>query len=175
MLKTVALIGAAVLGALLLHATTRPDTFQVARTATVQAPAERLHGLIADLHQFNTWNPYEKKDPQLRGEYRGPSAGPGAAYHFQGNRDVGRGSLEILASTPQRITMQLHMIDPFEARNVLEFTLAPAPEGTQVTWSMRGASPFLARLIGVFIDMDQMIGRDFEAGLGALKQRAERG
>ena len=174
MLKTVALLAIAAVGALLLHAATRPDSFRVARSTVVNAPPEKLHALINDLHQFNTWNPYERKDPQLRGEYRGPAAGPGAMYHFQGNKDVGRGSLQILDSGPRKVTMQLHLIEPFEGRNTVEFTLAPAAAGTQVTWAMNGASPFVARLVGIFVDMDRMIGRDFEAGLDALKQRAER-
>jgi hypothetical protein len=173
MLKTIALLAVGGIAALLLYAAARPDQFQVARSTTVQAPPEKLHALINDLHAFNTWNPYERKDPQLRGEYRGPQAGPGAAYHFQGNREVGSGSLQILASEPRKVTMQLHMLEPFEGRNTLEFILAPAGSGTEVTWAMRGASPFMARLVGVFMDMDRMIGRDFEAGLAALKQRAE--
>lgn len=174
MLKTIALVALAGVAALLLYAATRPDSFRVARSTVVNAPPEKLHALINDLHQFNTWNPYERKDPQLRGEYRGPAAGPGAMYHFQGNKDVGRGSLQILDSAPRKVTMQLHMIEPFEGRNTVEFTLAPAAAGTQVTWAMNGASPFVARLVGIFVDMDRMIGRDFEAGLDALKQRAER-
>ncbi|HEY0823813.1 MAG TPA: SRPBCC family protein [Ramlibacter sp.] len=173
MLKTIALVAAAGIAVLLLYAASRPDSFRVARSAVVNAPPEKLHALINDLHQFNTWNPYERKDPQIRGEYRGPAAGPGAAYHFQGNKDVGRGSLQILESAPRKVTMQLHMIEPFEGRNTVEFTLDPASTGTQVTWAMNGASPFIARLVGIFMDMDRMIGRDFEAGLAALKQRAE--
>jgi hypothetical protein len=174
MLKTISLIAAAGVAALLVTAALRPGSFQVARSATVQAPPARLHALINDLRQFNTWNPYDRKDPQVRGEYRGPQAGPGAAYHFQGNKDVGKGSIRIVDSAPAKVTMELHMIEPFEGRNMVEFRLQPRGEATEVTWAMNGASPFIARLAGIFFDMDAMIGRDFEAGLAALKQRAER-
>ena len=174
MVKTIALIAVAAVGVLLLTAAFRPDSFRVARSATVQAPPERLHALINDLHQFNTWNPYGKKDPQMRGEYRGPAAGPGAAFHFEGNKDVGKGSIQILESAPAKVTMQLHMLAPFEGRNTVEFSLQPRGAATEVTWAMQGASPFVARLAGLFFDMDRMIGRDFEAGLADLKQRAER-
>ena len=95
MLKTISLLALAAIAAVLLVAAMRPGTFQVARSATVQAPADRLHPLINDLRQFNTWNPYNKKDPAMQGEYRGPQAGPGAAFHFQGNKDVGKGSIRI--------------------------------------------------------------------------------
>lgn len=175
MLKTIAFVVLAIVALLLAWAALRPASFQVARSTTVQAPPEKLYSLISDLHQFNTWNPYGKKDPQMRGEYRGPAAGPGAAYHFEGNKDVGKGSIRVVDAAPARVTMELHMIEPFEARNKVEFSLVPAAGGTQVTWAMQCASPYVARLVGIFLDMDRMIGRDFEAGLADLKLRAERG
>lgn len=175
MLKTIAIAAGLALALLLIYAATRPDVFRVQRSALVQAPADKVHPLINDLRQFNTWNPYEKKDPNIRGEYRGPAAGKGAAYAFQGNKEVGRGSFEIVDSAPAKVTMQLHMQAPFEARNTVEFRLAPQGNATEVTWAMQGPQPFLGKLIGVFLDMDRMIGRDFEAGLANLKARAERG
>lgn len=176
MLKTIAFVVLAIVAVLLAWAALRPDSFRVARSTTVQAPPEKLYPLISDLHQFNTWNPYGKKDPRMRGEYRGPAAGPGAAYHFEGNKDVGKGSIRIVDAAPARVTMELHMIEPFEGRNRVEFSLVPVAGGTtEVTWAMQGASPFIARLAGIFLDMDRMIGRDFEAGLADLKLRAERG
>lgn len=111
----------------------------------------------------------------IRGEYRGPQAGPGAVYHFAGNKDVGKGSISIsiVDTAPSRVTMKLDMIEPFEGHNVVEFTLAPRGDATEVTWAMHGPSPFIARLVGVFMNMDRMIRRDFEAGLSNLKARAE--
>jgi hypothetical protein len=174
MLKTVSLLVLVAVAGVLVYAALQPDTFRVARSTTVQAPLAKLQPMIADLHQFNTWNPYNHKDPQMHGEYRGPATGPGAAYHFAGNKDVGKGSLQVLAITHDTVTMQLHMLEPFEGRNTVEFSLAPRGHGTQVTWAMHGPNTFIGRLFGVFMDMDKMIGRDFEAGLDALKQRAER-
>jgi hypothetical protein len=174
MLKTIAVGLLLALALLLIYAATRPDVFRVQRSALVQAPAGQVHALINDLRQFNTWNPYERKDPNIRGDYRGPPAGPGAAYAFQGNKDVGRGSIEIVDSAPSKVTMQLQMLEPFEARNTVEFRLAPQGNATEVTWAMHGPQPFLGKLVGVFLDMDRMVGRDFEAGLANLKARAER-
>ena len=162
------------LAAVALIAAGRPGTFRVERSTTVQAPPEKIHALINDMRQFNTWNPYNRKDPAMRGEYRGPASGPGAAYHFEGNQDVGKGSLRILATVARQVTMQLHMIEPFEGRNTVEFILAPQAGATQVTWAMHGPSPYLGRLAGVFFDMDRMIGQDFESGLAGLKAIAER-
>lgn len=175
MIKTIALLLVLAIGALLLYAASRPKVMAVQRSALIQAPAEKIHPLINDLHRFNTWNPYEKKDPAIKGSYRGPASGPGAGYDFEGNKDVGKGSLQITgAVVPASVTMELHMIEPMEGRNTIAFTLAPRGEATEVTWAMHGPSPFIARLAGVFFDMDRMIGRDFEAGLANLKSVAEK-
>lgn len=175
MLKKIFLALALALAAVLIYAATRPDTFVLQRSLRIQAPAQKIHGLINDLRQFNTWNPYDRKDPAMQGRYRGPGAGPGARYEFKGNQDVGVGSLEITASSAQQVSMRLDMSEPMAASNTITFTLAPAGDGTEVTWAMQGACPYFAKLMGVFIDMDTMIGRDFEAGLAALRLRAEQG
>lgn len=174
MLKSIALIVVLAVAALLLYATTRPDTFAVQRSTVVQAGTDKLFPLVNDLHQFNTWNPYAKKDPAMQTSYRGPASGPGAAFDFSGNKNAGRGSVEVTGGqAPTRVDMVLHMIEPFEGRNQISFTLAPQGEATQVTWAMHGPSPYISKLIGIFIDMDHMIGRDFEAGLAQLKAVAE--
>jgi carbon monoxide dehydrogenase subunit G len=174
-LRSLALVAAVAIGALLAYAATRPDTFRVERRTSVQATPEQLYPLINDMQQFNTWNPFNRKDPAIQGSYSGPAAGPGATYAFAGNKDVGKGSLRIVQSQPPRqVTMELHMIEPFEGRNTVEFSLVPRGAGTEVTWAMHGPAPFLSKLIGVFLDMDRMIGRDFEDGLAALKARAEK-
>jgi hypothetical protein len=173
MLKTFAIVLAVGIVAVLAYAATRPDTFRVARSATVQAPPEKLHALINDLRAFNTWNPFEKGDPRNRGEYSGPQAGPGATYAFGGG-SAGAGTLRILDSAPTSVRMELHMVKPMQARNQVQFILQPRGTATDVTWQMDGESPFLGKLIGVFMDMDRMVGGQFEAGLADLKQRAER-
>ncbi len=175
MIKTTLFVLVLAIAGLLVFAATRPDTFTLQRSLLIQAPPEKLHALINDMRAFNTWNPYDKKDPAMQGSYSGPAAGPGARYAFKGNQDVGEGSLEITASAPGQVGMRLDMSAPMEAHNQITFTLVPRGSGTEVTWAMEGACPFIAKLMGVFIDMDRMIGRDFEAGLASLKTLAERG
>jgi hypothetical protein len=174
MLKSIALILAVALAALLLYAATRPDTFAVRRSALIQASPDKLFPLINDLHQFNTWNPYARKDPAMRIDYRGPASGPGAAFDFSGNKDAGKGSIEVTGGqAPTRVDMRLDMVEPFEGHNQIAFTLTPQGQATQVTWAMHGPSPYLSKVIGIFLDMDHLIGRDFEAGLARLKAVAE--
>lgn len=176
MLKLIALVVVAAISAVLITAATKPDTFVVQRKTHIAATPEQVYAQINDLQRFNAWNPYNKKDPAIQGRYRGPAAGPGATYEFQGNKDVGRGRLAIAAATPASLVrMKLDMLDPFEAHNDVSFTLAPSAGGTEVTWAMQGPLPYVAKIAHLFFDMDRMVGRDFEAGLADLKAQAERG
>jgi len=175
MIRNILIVLVLAFAGLLVFAATRPDTFTLRRSLLIQAPPDKLHALINDMRAFNTWNPYDKKDPAMQGSYSGPAAGPGARYAFKGNKDVGEGSLEITSSAPGQVGMRLDMSAPMQVSNSITFTLQPRGAATEVTWAMEGASPFIAKLMGVFINMDAMIGRDFEAGLASLKTIAERG
>ena len=173
MLKLTLLVVALILGGILILAATRPDHFRVQRATLVQAPADRIYPLISDLRQFNTWNPYEKKDPNIVGAYSGPASGAGAAYAFTGNKDVGKGAIKITSATPEVVRMDLVMLEPFKADNRVEFRIEPAGSATKVTWQLEGKSPFIAKVVQLFLDMDSMVGKDFEAGLAGLKRLAE--
>ena len=164
----------ALLAGLLAYAATRPNSFRVQRTAVIKAPADKLFALIDDLKLFNNWNPFEKKDPSVRGEYSGAASGVGAAYAWRGKK-VGEGRMEITESqAPNKVTMQLDFVKPFKARNTAEFTLQPQGDRlTVVTWAMHGPSPYISKLMGVILDMDRLIGKDFEAGLEDLKTLTE--
>ena len=175
MLKTLAIIAVVALAAVLVYANTRPDSFGVQRSATIKAPPEKIFAHINDFRQWRGWSPYENKDPAMRHTLGAVTAGPGATYAWEGNKDVGQGRMEIsAASAPTRVTIQLHFIKPFEAHNQVDFRLEPQGEATHVTWDMRGPAPFITRLMGLFFDMDRMIGRDFEVGLANLKTAAEK-
>jgi hypothetical protein len=175
MLKTIALVAVVALAALLIYAATRPGTLRVERSTRIQASPEKVHALINDLHAFNTWNPYNQKDPAIQLVYGGPAAGPGASFTFDGNRNVGKGSIEITGTrAPTEVQMKLHMSSPMEGHNDIRFSLVPEGAATQVTWAMQCEAPFVSKLVGIFIDMDNMIGKDFAAGLANLKTVAER-
>jgi hypothetical protein len=163
----------AVAGVLLLAARL-PDSFHVARSASIAAPAERIFPLINDLRQMNGWSPFVKRDPGLQGSYSGPASGPGASYRFEG-KEAGSGTLHITEATaPMSVRMTLDMSAPLAARNNIHFSLVPDGQGTRVTWTMEGGSPFVARVMDVLFNMDRMIGGAFEAGLADLKILAEK-
>jgi hypothetical protein len=175
MFKTIAIVVVVLLVSVLLFAATEPDTFRIERSTLVKAQPERIFPLINDLHSFNTWNPYERKDPNMKGSYSGPASGPGATYSFVGNNNVGSGNMEITASTaPSQVTLRLNMLKPFEGHNIVEFSLEPQGNETAVTWAMHGPSPYIAKIMGLVFNMDRMVGQDFEAGLVELKAIAEK-
>jgi uncharacterized protein YndB with AHSA1/START domain len=174
MLKKIALAVVILIATILIYAATRPDTFRVERSANIQAPPEEVYAHIEDLRQWAAWSPWENKDPAMKKTYSGAERGTGAVYAWDGNQDVGQGSMEIIEDAPpSKLVIRLDFIKPFEAHNIVEFALQPVGEGTHVTWSIHGPSPYLSKLMGLVFDMDQMIGADFEAGLGSLKALAE--
>jgi uncharacterized protein YndB with AHSA1/START domain len=178
MFKTIAIIGAVIAIAaavVLILAATKSDTFSVQRAATVKAAPERIFSLIDDFHQWGTWSPYETKDPAMKRTFSGAASGKGAVYTWDGNNNVGSGRMEILdASTPSKIVIKLDFFKPFEGHNTAEFTMLPQDDTTNVTWLMRGPAPFLSKVMQVFINMDDMIGKDFEVGLANLKKLTEK-
>ena len=165
---------AVVIVALLIYAATKPDSFRVQRTKEINAPAERIFPLIANLKSMNTWSPFAEADPAIKISYSGPESGKGAAHTWSGNSKVGEGRIEIIEAAPSaRVALRLVMVKPMKADNAVEFTLAPNGRGTNVTWAMSGKQPLLGKLMSLFIDCDRMVGSQFEKGLGSLKAIAE--
>ena len=173
MLKKIAIAVVVALAALLLFAATRPDTFRVERRVAVQAAAEKIQPLITDFHRWSEWSPWEKLDPAMQRTFGGPASGTGSTYAWKGNKDVGSGRMEIKDAQPAKVAIQLDFIEPFEGHNTTEFSLAPQGSGTEVTWAMYGPMPYVSKLMGVFMSMDSLIGKDFEKGLAQMKAVAE--
>ena len=174
MFKKIAIVVLVLVVAVLAYAATRPDTLHVERSATIQAPPEEIFPLISDFRRWASWSPYETRDPAMKKTYGGAAQGKGAVYEWEGSSEVGQGRMEITDADPSRITIKLDFIKPLEGHNVADFALVPQGGTTNVTWSMDGPSPYIGKLIGVFMNMDRMIGSDFEAGLANLKAIAEK-
>jgi uncharacterized protein YndB with AHSA1/START domain len=166
---------AVLLAGFLAYASTKPDSFEITRSAEIKAPPDKIFPLINDLHAFNSWNPFLAKDPTAKLTYSGPPSGQGAGHGWEGNSNVGSGSLEIVEATaPTRVAMRLDMVSPMEAHNDVVFTLAPSATGTLVTWTMRGPQPFLGKVMDAICGVDAMVGGDFETGLASLRAQAEK-
>ena len=175
MFKKIAIVVLVMVAVVLAYAATRPDSLHVQRAVTIMAPPEKIFPLISDFHNWTSWSPYEKVDPAMKRTYSGAASGQGAVYEWEGNSQVGQGRMEITdASQPSRITMKLDFIEPLEGHDVAELALVPRGDSTNVTWTMDGPAPYVGKLIGVFVNMDTMIGSDFETGLANLKAIAEK-
>jgi len=171
----IAVVLAIAIAILLILAATKPDTFTVRRATTVKAAPEAIFPLINDFHQWGTWSPYETKDPAMKRTYSGTASGKGAVYAWQGNKNVGSGRMEILdSSAPSKIVIKLDFFAPFEGHNTAEFTMLPQGDVTNVTWLMHGPVPFMAKIMHVLMNIDRMVGKDFEIGLANLKRLTEK-
>ena len=173
MLKTILIIVVLAIAVILFLAARKPDNFHVERSATIHAPPEKIQGMLSDFHQWSEWSPWEKLDPAMTRTFGGTPSGPNSTYAWTGNSKVGEGRMEILSSSPSKVAIKLDFLKPFEAHNTATFALAGSGDNTSVVWSMDGPTPFVSKVMQVFMNMDAMIGKDFEKGLANLKAAAE--
>jgi hypothetical protein len=156
-------------------AASKPDTFRVARSTNISARPEKIFPQINDFHHWQAWSPWEALDPNMKKTHSGSPEGQGAVYEWSGNNKAGAGRMEITDSAaPGKVTIKLDFIKPFEGHNVIEFALVPSGDTTNLTWTMTGPCPFAMKIFHVFMNMDTLIGRDFERGLVNLKILAEK-
>jgi hypothetical protein len=174
MLSTLILVAAMILVAVLAMASARPDTFHVQRSIDIGAVPGAIYPFIVNIQAFRTWSPFEKADPGMKRTFSGPDSGPGATYAWEGNSRAGTGFITTTgAEPPSKVTFNLVMLKPFAADNTVTFTLVPKGAATTVTWAMTGRQPLMAKVMGLFMNCDTMVGREFEAGLSSLKTKAE--
>ncbi len=175
MIKLIAVILAVLIVAILIYAATQPDTFRIQRTASIQAPPGKIFASLNDFHTWTGWSPWEKVDPDMKRTYSGKDSGLGSIYEWQGNNKVGQGRMEITESiASSKLVLKLDFLKPFEAHNTTIFTLLPKGSATEVTWAMEGPSSLMMKVMHLFMNMDKMIGKDFEKGLDNLKTLSEK-
>jgi uncharacterized protein YndB with AHSA1/START domain len=169
------LIGfAVVLAIFLVVVTLQPSDFRIARTTTIAAPASAVFAQVNDFHKWEAWSPYDKIDPALKRTYSGAPTGVGAIYEWVGNKHVGEGKATITESRPNELVqIRLDFLKPFAATNQAEFSLVPQGGQTAITWSMTGHNNFMFKAVGLFMNMDKMVGGQFEQGLAQLKTLVE--
>lgn len=152
----------------------QPAHYQVERSATINAPAPVVFGLVNDFHKWDSWSPWEKLDPTMKRSFAGAPAGTGAMYSWTGNSQVGEGKMTIVESRPSDlIKIRLEFIKPFAATNATDFAFTPSGNATNVKWTMAGDNNFVGKAFSLFMNMDKMVGGDFERGLAQMKQVAE--
>lgn len=173
MVKKILIGLAAVIAVILIAACFQPNTFHVERTVTITAAPEKIYPHINDFHNWAAWDPWAKMDPAMRTTISGAASGKGAVYEWEGNGQVGQGRMEITDSTPSKISIQLNFIKPMASQDMATFTLNPKGTSTDVTWAMDGTVPFVGKIFHLFMNMDKMVGSQFEKGLADLKTASE--
>jgi hypothetical protein len=174
MLKKILIGVGAVIALLLILIALQPATFHVERSITMAAPPDAAFAQVNDFHAWKAWSPWEKLDPNMRRTHGGAPSGAGATYAWAGNDEVGEGRMTIETSTaPQNVVIKLEFLKPFEATNTTTFSFAKTAEGNKTTWAMDGNNTFIGKSMHLVMNMDKMIGPDFERGLASLKQVAE--
>lgn len=170
------LLGTTVLGTILgTVIALQPPRFHVERSIAIAAPPERAFSQVVDFHQWATWSPYEKLDPGMKRTYSGAPSGMGATYAWAGNGKAGEGRMTIDESdSPSKIGIRLEFLKPFKATNRATFTFVRTGTDTKVTWAMDGNNNFISKAFHLVMDMDKLVGSDFERGLASMKANAER-
>ena len=167
----------AVVGLLVVMIAMQPNEYSVSRSATIAAAPETVFEQVNDFHKWDAWSPWAKLDPNMKQSIQGPPAGPGSSYSWEGNDEVGKGRMQILESKPgESVKIDLEFMEPMAGKSLTEFSFRPAPAGgTEVSWTMSGPHNFASKAMCLVVDMDKMIGPDFEKGLSQMKTAVESG
>jgi len=174
MLKKIGIALGVVVVIFLLVVATRPSTFKIERSLVVAAPPAIVFAQVNDFNLWAAWSPWEAMDPTMKRTHSGAPSGVGAVYDWSGNDKVGEGRMTITESRPgEAVGIKLEFIKPMQATNDTVFTFKAEGEGTQVNWAMSGNNNFMAKAFSLFMNMDDMIGKDFEKGLASMKTVAE--
>jgi hypothetical protein len=174
MLLKILIAVAAMIVVFLIIVALQPSEFRVTRAATIAAPPPAVFAQVNDFHKWEAWSPWAKLDPGMKQTYEGAPAGTGAVYTWSGNNNVGEGRMTITESRPSDlIRINLEFMRPFAATNATEFTFKPEGNGTAVTWTMSGRNNFMAKAMHMFMNIDKMVGGQFEQGLAQMKRVAE--
>jgi hypothetical protein len=161
---------AVVLAGFLIFVATRPAQYHVERKVAIDAPVEIIYAELEDLRRWAAWSPWDKIDPNLKKTFQGPERGAGQSYTWQGNSEVGKGKMTIEHAEPlKHVSYKLEFIEPMEGRARADMKIAQAGDKNEVTWGIDGENNFVGKLFCVFVDMDKMLGGEFEKGLAQLK------
>lgn len=174
MLKKILLVLAVLILLLVVVIALQPSDFRIERSTTIAAAPVAVFPHVNDLHQWGDWSPWAKLDPAMKLTFDG-EAGKGATYHWEGNSDVGEGRMTITESRPDELVrIHLEFIRPFAATNEVEFTFEPKENQTKVNWLMTGKNDFMGKAFGLFVNVEKMVGGQFEQGLSQLKSVVEK-
>ena len=174
MIGYIVIAAVAIVAVLIAVVAMQPSDFRLARSVTISTPPTVVFAQVNDFHNWNAWSPWAKMDPTMKQTFEGAPSGTGAIYSWVGNKQVGEGRMTILESRPNDLVrIKLEFMKPFAATNTAEFTFKSEGSQTVVAWSMYGKNNFMGKALHLFMNMDKIVGGQFEKGLAQLKSAAE--
>ena len=174
MFKKILIVLVGLVVALLIVVALQPSHFTITRTAAIGVAPEVVFPHVNDLQRWEAWSPWAKLDPAVKNTFEGPKEGTGAVFRWAGNDQVGEGAMTITESrAPELVRLRLDFVKPMAGTSDVEFGFAKAGAGTTVTWTMSGKNDFIGKAFCLFMNMDRMVGGQFEQGLASLKRVAE--
>ena len=174
MIKKILIAFAVILIVFAVVVAIQPGDFRITRSTTIAAPPAAVFAQVNDFHKWEAWSPWAKLDPAMKTLYDGPTEGPGTIYTWSGNSKVGEGRMTITESHPSDLVrIQLEFLKPISATNTTEFTFKADGSQTLVNWTMTGTNNFMGKAFNLVMNMDKMVGGDFEKGLAQMKSLLE--
>ncbi len=175
LLVKIAAILVLALGAFAGYIANLPNHFRIERSTTIAAAPQDVFEHVNDFHRWEAWSPWAKLDPAAKNSFEGPDSGVGAKFLWSGNSQVGVGSMTITASVPHELVrMRLDFEQPMQDTSTADFVFLPQGDQTVVKWAMFGQySGFFGKAMCKMMNMDKMVGGQFEAGLANMKKVAE--
>ncbi len=159
----------------LILAIIAPKTYDVSRSIMISKPVPEVFEYLKYLGKQREWSPWEKRDPNMEYKLTGIDGEVGAVSYWNGNKEVGEGEQELTGITKNKeITSQLRFFKPWKSQSDAYLRVTEEGKGsTKVTWGFSGKNKFPMSIMMLFMNMDKMVGKDFEDGLGSLKEILE--
>lgn len=174
MFKKILLALAAIIVIFLIVAAIQPAEFSISRSVSINASPAKVYGIASNFQNWSKWNPWAAQDPSMKTTFEGPQSGSGAILSWSGNDKVGEGRMTITDAKPnESVSIKLEFIKPWTTTNQVDYAIKAESEGCSFSWTMSGKHQFIGKAISLLMNMDKMVGADFERGLASLKALAE--
>ena len=147
---------------------TAKKEYKIERSTVIAGSPDAVWPYVSSLKNFQLWSPWAEMDTATVIEYKGKEGEVGHGYTWE-SKVTGKGEQTITAIEPSRsVTTDLHFIEPMENQSTSYFHLEPVGDSTRVVWGLSGENGFVGRIFATFMNMDKMVGKDFEKGLDKL-------
>lgn len=157
---------------ILIVAAFLPSEVKVERSLLIKASSEAISAKITNLHSWDEWSPWKDRDSAAKYTYN-DTVGVGGWMDWAGTI-VGEGKLSITKVTSDSVQYFLAFREPFQSESNGSFSFVKTDSGTIVTWIDASELSWpIGRIVGLFMNFDEMMGPDFEKGLEKLKKATE--